>query len=132
MQHVVMSPLLSHPGPANSITGDGDFVGANGPLRPLAHSAATACANAFLDAGYDLARVTCSVVSTRPGAKHQIRALIRPVERRSITVVLEVDGWVKGEDSFGPLELAGMERRITHLCERAGVKLPETQRRPLR
>jgi hypothetical protein len=122
-----MSPLLSHPGPANSITGDGDFVGANAPLRPLAHVAAAACANAFLDAGYDLARVTCSAVSTRPGAKHQVRAAIRPIERRAVTVVLEIDGWPKGEDTFGPMEQAGMERRILHLCERVGVKPPEAR-----
>jgi hypothetical protein len=118
-------PITRHPGPPNSISGDGEFVGANAPLRPLAASASTVCANAFLDAGLQIARVTCSTVTCRPGGKREVRAVIRPYERREVKVVIEINNWPAGEDVFGVADQAAMEYRLGHLFQRLGIVAPE-------
>ncbi len=114
---------VRHPGPPNTLDGDGAFVGPNAGLRPLAYATATACANAFQDAGFDVGRVTCSQVSTRPprsGGK-SLRGVIRALGRNAVSFVLEVDSWPVGPDQFEIGQEAGIEFRIRLVLEHAGL-----------
>ncbi len=119
---------MRHPGPPNTLDGDGAFVGPNSGLRPLAYATATACANVFQDAGYDVGRVTCSQVSTRPprsGGK-TFRGMVRPVGRSAVSFVLEMEGWPVGQEQFEIGQEAGIEYRIRLVLEKA---LKSSQRR---
>lgn len=112
---------MRHPGPPNTLDGDGAFVGPNAGLRPLAYATATACANVFLDAGFDVGKVTCSQIGTRPprsGGK-QFRGVVRPVGRGSVSFVLEMDSWPVGQEQFDIGQEAGIEYRIRLVLEKA-------------
>jgi hypothetical protein len=113
-----------HPGPVRSLDGDGEFTGSNGPLRPLAAWTATACANAFIGAGLTIGRVTCSVVTTKPGPHGKARAVrgvIRPYERHAVSFVLEIDGWPKGQDVFGASDQPYIETKLQRMLEAQGM-----------
>lgn len=119
---------MRHPGPPNTLDGDGAFVGPNAGLRPLAYATATACANAFQDAGWDVGKVTCSHIGTRPprSGGRSLRGLVRPVGRSSVSFVLEVDSWPVGQEQFEIGQEAGIEFRIRLVLEKA---LKASQRR---
>jgi len=115
-----------HPGPVRSLDGDGEFTGANAPLRPLAAWTATACANAFLSAGLTIGRVTCSLVTTKPGQQHRgrtkdVRGVIRPYERHAVSFVLEVDGWPREQDVFSAADQPYIEAKLHRMLEAQGM-----------
>lgn len=80
-----------HPGPVRSLDGDGEFTGANAPLRPLGVWTATACANASLGAGLTIGRVTCSVVTTKPAGRGR-SAADQPCIETKLHRLLETQG----------------------------------------